>query len=384
MTACSSSSKSGEGMFIGELRWQDPRTETYLGSPSLVRLPDGAILASHDYFGPHAPFNHEGEEFLTTVYRSEDDGRTWKEITHLSHTYWASLFEHRGSAYILGTSAHNRDIVIRRSDDGGYTWTVADSDTTGLLFVGGPSRTSPNYHCAPVPVLVHEGRIWRAFEDNLPHEEFARGFQALVISASVDSDLLRADSWRMSNKLQYDGTVDPPEFGDFSGWLEGNVVADRNGQVWDVLRVNSYPVLNKAAMVHVSDEGRTLEFDAETGFIDLPGGASKFTIRWDDTTELYWTISNDMQDEPVQIRRNRLSLFSSPDLANWTKRMTLLEDHLETSPEESVQNTGFQYVDWQFDGDGIMYLVRTAYDGAHNFHDSNRINFCRTPDLRTL
>jgi hypothetical protein len=55
-------------MEFTELRWQDPATKTYLGSPSLVRLPDGALLATHDYFGPGCPRNHEGEEHLTSVY----------------------------------------------------------------------------------------------------------------------------------------------------------------------------------------------------------------------------------------------------------------------------------------------------------------------------
>ena len=39
--------------------------------------------------------------------------------------------------------------------------------------------------------------------------------------------------------------------------------------------------------------------------------------------------------------------------------------------------TGFQYVDWQFDGDDLIYVVRTAYRGARNFHDSNQIMFRR-------
>jgi hypothetical protein len=31
------------------LRLQDPATRIYLGSPSLVRLPSGDLLATHDY-----------------------------------------------------------------------------------------------------------------------------------------------------------------------------------------------------------------------------------------------------------------------------------------------------------------------------------------------
>ena len=42
-------------MKFNELRYQDPRTRTFLGSPSLVLVPGGDMLASHDYFGPGCP-----------------------------------------------------------------------------------------------------------------------------------------------------------------------------------------------------------------------------------------------------------------------------------------------------------------------------------------
>ena len=34
--------------------------------------------------------------------------------------------------------------------------------------------------------------------------------------------------------------------------------------------------------------------------------------------------------------------------------------------------------------DDIIYVLRTAYGGAHNFHDSNRITFHRVRDFRKL
>ena len=59
-----------------EIKYQPERTLTYLGSPTVARLPDGALLATHDYFGTGCPRNHEAEQGLTSVYRSEDDGAT--------------------------------------------------------------------------------------------------------------------------------------------------------------------------------------------------------------------------------------------------------------------------------------------------------------------
>ena len=127
-------------MWTGVVKYQDPRTETYLGSPSILRLPDGTLLATHDYFGRRAPLDHDGRIHLSSVYRSGDDGRTWTYITHISGAFWSSLFHHNGAVYLLGTSAKSGHIVIRRSEDGGYTWTHPADGESGLLFPAGPAR----------------------------------------------------------------------------------------------------------------------------------------------------------------------------------------------------------------------------------------------------
>jgi len=372
-------------MWISQVKFQHAATQCYLGSPSLVRLPDGRLLATHDYFGPGCPLNHEGEEHLSSVYRSADDGHTWANVTHIAGAFWSTLFVHRGQVYLLGTSAQYGSIVVRRSTDGGNTWTHPADGTSGLLFAGGPRRSPPNYHGAPVPVLEWQGRLYRAFEDNDPCH-WPRGFQACVISADADADLLQAASWTMSPKLPYDPDADPPAFGGTmgAGWLEGNVVEDPDGQLWNILRVHSDPVLNIAARVRILDGGRALAFDPDTGFFHLPGGMSKFTIRRDPADGRYWMLANDMQDQPTPIRRNRLSLFCSADLWTWERRQVLLDDHHEPTPEASVRLTGFQYVDWQFDGADLLYLVRTAYRGAHSFHDANRVTYSAVRDVRAL
>lgn len=369
-----------------EVAYQDAATACYLGSPSLVRLPDGRLLATHDYFGPGAPWDHEGKEFLTTVYRSSDDGAHWERVTHLAGAFWSGLFVHRGAVYLLGVSAHYGSIVIRRSEDGGNTWTRPSDASSGLLFPGGPGREPPNYHCAPVPVLLADGRLYRAFEDCTPCE-WGTGFQALVISAAEDADLLDAASWTMSNPLPFRREWLPaPWRADMPrpGWLEGNAVQAPDGALWNVLRFNSAPSVDVAATVRIEDGGRVLRFHPETGYVAFPGGMTKFTIRRDPATGLYLTLSNNNTDPGHPTQRNVLSLHASEDLRTWRHVRTLLEDDSGLPWAASLRRTGFQYVDWQFDGEDLIYLVRMAYRGAHSYHDANRITFHRLPGYRAL
>jgi hypothetical protein len=218
-------------------------------------------------------------------------------------------------------------------------------------------------------VLIHNGRIWRAFEDKSGEEGWPEEFQAFVMSAPVESDLLNAASWSTTNRVRFDSTwivaEDP-------GWLEGNVVAMPDGSLVNVLRVNDDRG-DTAAIALISEDGSNLSFDPETGFIDLPGGRAKFTIRWDQVSGLYWTLSNKQRDPDAY--RNILVLCTSPDLRNWTVR-----DQVLTHPDP--ENHAFQYVDWLFEEDDIVFVSRTAWDGAHRAHDANYMTFHRIEDFR--
>ncbi|MBD3176311.1 MAG: exo-alpha-sialidase, partial [Armatimonadia bacterium] len=88
----------------------------YIGSPSIAILPGGAYVASHDLFGP----GPEGQTVV--VHRSEDRGRSWREIARFPG-FWSNLFVHGGALYCMGVSGQYRSVVLRRSVDGGHTWT---------------------------------------------------------------------------------------------------------------------------------------------------------------------------------------------------------------------------------------------------------------------
>ncbi|MEW6235399.1 MAG: sialidase family protein, partial [Candidatus Omnitrophota bacterium] len=284
------------------VHFSPPCTGIYLGSPTLVRLDNGDILAAMDQFGPGAPRSSAtGRNNMGLLFRSKNNGETWRFVTCFETDFWASLFIHKGAVYYLGCSEEYGSIVIRKSEDNGETWTKPIDAETGLLFSGtGGQPDGPNYHCAPMPVVEHKGRLYRAFENCAP-PSWPAGFRALVISADADADLLKASSWIMSNHLIYDQETDPPEFakgaehlpgGKAAGWLEGNIVIAPDGRMFDILRANSLPVADRAAMVLVEDKGRKVSFDPKTGFIEFPGGMSKFSIRRDPQTGVYWTLAN--------------------------------------------------------------------------------------------
>jgi len=337
----------------------------YLGSPALAVLPGGEYVVSLDFFGPATQMN------TNCIYRSSDRGKSWSKLTEIRGQFWSSLFVHNGALYLLGTSERYGTIVIRRSTDGGATWTTPVDHASGLL------RSDSMYHCAPVPVVEHNGWLWRAFERQTG--TWPSGFEALVLSAPVGAELLASESWTSSASLSWGGW-DP-----YKGWLEGNIVVTPEGELVDVLRVHEPVRGGVAAVAHLSRDGRRLSFDAEEGFIAFPGGCKKFTIRWDTLSGRYWSLTNWVHPADVggnvERTRNTLALISSTDVKTWTLRSVVLR-----LPDPVL--TGFQYVDWLVEGEDLIAVSRTACEdglgGAHNSHDANFITFHRIRGFRTL
>ncbi len=344
-------------------------TRQYIGSPSIAVLPNGDYVASHDLFGPGSTRDR------THILASSDRGRTWTRRAEIVGQWWSTIFVHRGALYIMGTSRENGYTVIRRSRDGGRTWTDPKDSATGLLLGDGP------YHCAPVPVVTHRGRIWRAMEDQAGPTGWGRCFGAFVLSAPERSDLLNAANWTRTNRIGRDATwLD----GRFRGWLEGNVVVTPSGGIVNMLRVACDDDEERAAIITVSDDGRVASFDPATGFVPFPGGAKKFTIRYDRRSRFYWSLVNWVPSAQRAGKpgatRNTLALVRSRDLHSWEVRAVILQH------PDPIKH-GFQYVDWLFENDDIIAVCRTAFDdglgGAHNHHDANFMTFHRIEDFRS-
>jgi hypothetical protein len=344
----------------------------FVGSPSIVVLPGGNYLATHDLFGPKSS---AGTEAVTRVFRSADRGITWERLGDIHGAFWSTLFVHKACLYLLGTTAEHGNAVIRRSTDGGATWTTPRDTKSGLLRVG-------QYHCAPVPVVEHADRVWRAIEDAGGGREWGRRYRAMMLSAPADADLLDAGQWQASNFISRDaGWLG----GRFNAWLEGNAVVAPDGGMVDMLRVDVPPAGQTAALVRVSSDGSTATFDPGKDFVRFPGGATKFTVRFDAVSRQYWSLVNDVPEPFVgknaAMVRNTLELVSSPNLRDWSRRGVVLR-HSDASRH------GFQYADWQFDGDDLIVACRTAFDEpegqAHSFHDANYLTFHRVRGFRQM
>ena len=343
-------------------------TQQYVGCPSIAILPDGTYVASHSHFGPGAA------NTVSFVYASADRGITWKRIAELHGQVWSNLFFHSQALYIMGTDHCDRfggrlngRMVIRRSADGGHSWTQPVDAGTGLL------SDCDGYHTAPVPVVVHRGRIWRAMEYAPAPERIH--WRSLVLSAPEDADLLVRENWTVSEMMEHAGS--------HSQWIEGNVVVDPQGILVNLLRTNyqgggeATGFIDRAAIVRVSEDGRHLVHDPDLDNINMPGGGTKFTVRFDPQSRRYCALVNKQLDPVAQ--RNRLYLVSSPDLRRWDT------EHLLLSHDDPTEHA-FQYVDWVFADDDITFVSRTAHhDGhkaAHNFHDANFLTFHRLENFR--
>src|SRR5690606_15735712 len=218
-----------------------------------------------------------------------------------------------------------------------------------------------------------------------PILEGGKRYGAMMMSAPVVADLLKASSWTTSNSLLYDSTYLD---GNFTGWLEGNAVVAPDGGVVDILRVDDRTTADeKAAIVRISSDGKVASFDPADGFILFPGGSKKFAIRFDEKSNRYWTLSNAIPEtvrqqhptrNPASIR-NTLVLMSSGDLCSWQIHDVILQ-------HPDALNHGFQYVDWLMEGEDMLVLSRTAYDEgeevAHNNHDANFLTFHRIENFR--
>lgn len=335
-----------------------------LCSPCLVKLPSGALLASMDVYGGRAP------QCLTMLFRSDDRGESWQYVCDLYPCFWGKLFVHRGRLYMLALSTEFGDVLIGASDDEGRSWCAP------VRLFPGSSTVGRGWQQSPMPELVFGGRILFSME------YAGRGvpYGACILSAPEDADLLDPAVWRMTQPFVPLQDIAGLPGAETECFIEGNLYVSPEGRAECLLRHDGKgfdPMCAKAArlLVDPNDPEAAERFG---GFADLPCGAeNKFMLRQDPQTGLYIVIGNRPVSPRPGKQRTVLAMYASRDARSWRFAADILGD-----PDADPERTGFQYPSFLIDGEDILLQVRTAVNGARNFHDANYSTFHILRDFR--
>ena len=347
--------RAGGGVTVNYLHPEDgfyAFSGQYLCSPSLIRAPQGHLLCSMDLFGPKAPQN------LSLIFRSDDEGRTWHWVCDLFPCFWGRLFVHRGDIYMLACSTEYGDLLIGKSTDGGNTFSPPS-----VLWRGACHWAEKGIHKNPQPVVCWKGRIWNSCEWG----SWAKGgHDVMVFSAPEDSDLLDPASWEFTPPVSYDSTWPGAAKGKSVGLLEGSLTVLPDGRLVNLMRyeiANCEPSYGKIMYFEVVAPDRPLSY---LGTIDFPGNHAKFVVKYDETSRCYYSIIDRLRSHEHRLDRNLVSLMVSRDCISWSLAADIID-----ATDKDPKLTGFQYTDFIFDGDDILYLTRAADNQAHSFHDAN-------------
>ena len=218
-------------LLVLSVTWHPEKSHIYLGSPSVLRLTNGTLLITTDRFG--TGFNKHPRN--VSLYTSDDNGDSWRFRQWILSEYWANLFqvEGKGKIYLLGTATDGPAPIKISSSADGLTW--HDSDTAIL--------SNETYNTGPTPSLVSGGRIYRAMERFVAPHHWGRDYQAMLLHAALGADLLDPAAWTVSESLALNESWLPKSWGTLEnpGYLEGNAVEGPDGEVYNILRLNSMP-----------------------------------------------------------------------------------------------------------------------------------------------
>ncbi|MBQ8310840.1 MAG: hypothetical protein IJX80_07510 [Clostridia bacterium] len=198
----------------------------------------------------------------------------------------------------------------------------------------------------------------------------------MVMSCDENNDLLIPENRSFSEPIpfsQFDASLS--DLPNSTMTIEGTLTLSPDGRLLNVMRFGKYHrALAYEVNVHNPDAPL-----AYSHCIDFPANYSKFMIKYDAASRRYYSIGTIAYDPKNPAARDYLALLTSPDLEHW-EIVRDLHDYRAIEPD----HIGFQYVDFEFDGEDIIYLCRTAFNGAHNYHDANYSTFHRIQNFRNL
>ena len=355
-------------------------------APSIVRLPSGKLLVLHDV--PCDRSQNPACPCLAILLQSEDNGKTWKYVCDIRPAFNPMIFLHNGELYILALSTDYTDLIIGKSVDEGKTW------TSPVTILRGENINRFGWHRGAMPFIEHNGTLYTSVEYGFVNElirpseaELKNAYDsdadpksradatlwragdkiirlshyAGVLSIRKDADMLKPENWCVT-PLYFPGEYDPRQC------IEGNLLILPDGKLYDFLRT----IRSGKSLLLKLDEKNPRE--GELSFVRLDeqfplSSQSKFDIKYDEASKRYIAFGN-----LYPYGRRTLVMAVSKDFENWDTAYTVAD----------VKNTPdcFSYPSWIFDGEDILLVSRTAYNGATNQHDTNMITFHKIKNYR--
>lgn len=381
----------------------------FVGSPSIINTSTG-WLASHDYF-------FDTPVGTVSVFASPD-GVDWVPAANISAIYWAQLFAVGSQVYLIGPSGDitgQGDLKISAclSDPcDGKSWSEAAVLVTGT--------TAKHFHSAPTPIATDGKTLYRAME--VAGTDIPTGDLGIVMLTAPVSclNLTTPSCWTVSEPLLWNSSWMPPSTvqahwhpldgvaeasrrsattpgsalvelsSESRAWEEANAVVMANGSVFAMVRLDSplagcteEATCNRAALL--AYQGGELAFDS---IVSMPTGCNKFAIRQSPGDGFFYSLTNPVDEygiaEGTCGQRNHLLLARSQDLRSWQSCHFVMYDDTGFDDDTSVGHTGFQYVDFRFDGNDLVTAVRAGYRGSVTYHDANRLLSQRITSFASL
>ena len=278
----------------------------------------------------------------------------------------ASLFVLKEKLYLLGFRNGKGYVMLGVYDPKTGEHTVSELDFDAGLR-------------APGTVEISNGRLYCAFNNT-------------VISIDVEDDLTDSSRWTRSNNPQE--LLTRADFERITGkktgeknifWIEeGNVVRGSDGELYVLYRLDAAPTYGYAVIFRLSVDGRALSVVKSCGsVIRFPYTQSKFSVRYDETTQKYISLTS-LATADTMVQRNVLGLVVSDDLIHWEVVDPLLIDREMINNTVSRYAHAFQYVDFVCVENDLLYLVREAIGNTFWFHDGNYITMYRLCDYAEL
>lgn len=362
--------------------------------PAIHIMDNGTIVVAYSAY----PSGSNGGGAYST-----DNGATWTNTpnTIAYGHYFFFLFSIGATLYLMSRDINSGNLYIRKSINNGVSWTNLTLLNSAYWWHYAPNRViklgtkrylSPQVYVNPNA----ENDPW-----------ISRAYATVVASIDESLDPLIPANWTFSNVLTWNHTLLPSPYNATSPYsihahyMESELVlhpTDSN-LLYVISRFNNNSSLDKAFYKTYNIATNTISFNY-SNIIDLPGGSSfKFSVQRCPYTNKYLLMAGDTESyagdyitafggNPFGNFRSRLSLFvaDNPISGNWTRLKTLLWDDL--FPDDllaSLNTTGFQYPAFEIKGVDIHAMIRVAYNGAPNEHDSNRMWYLKIPNyLRYL